>query len=169
MIPGIDDLLTQYLGWGWWLLPVWGARDGLCGCGETHHDSRGSIGKHPITSCVPRGYLDASNDDALVRSWWARFPDANPAVNCARSGLVVLDIDPRNGGLDTIKALQAEHVFPPTLAAFTGGGGVHWFYCTQGEARFRGGLGPGVDIKRNGYVLLPPSTHVSGGSYRWAS
>jgi hypothetical protein len=40
------------------------------------------------------------------------------------SGLVVLDVDPRHGGDESIRNLK----LPPTVEALTGGGGWHEYF-----------------------------------------
>jgi hypothetical protein len=103
--------------------------------------------------------------------WWHRWPDANVGVRTgAESGLVVLDIDPRHGGDETLEHLAAEHgPFPPGRTVATGGGGTHLYFRHPGhrvsnDAGRR--LGDGVDIRGDGgYVLAPPSRHASGGRY----
>jgi hypothetical protein len=49
--------------------------------------------KRPLAGLAPRGFLDATNDEAVVRKWWAAKPDANVAIATGPSGLVVVDID----------------------------------------------------------------------------
>lgn len=119
--------------------------------------------KRPLT---PNGHLDAKP----MRDWPGNDNYPAWAVSCAASGLLVIDVDPRNGGDVTFAALEAEHGFPTTLAAFTGGGGYHLYYRKPaGSERFRKTLGPGIDVKCYGYVVLPPSPHASGGRYEWAN
>src|SRR5215212_12285403 len=53
-------------------------------------------GKRPLTY---NGFWDASVDLRLVDAWWGRWPGANLGVPTGeRSGLLVLDVDPRDGG-----------------------------------------------------------------------
>ena len=49
--------------------------------------------KAPAGEVVPGGFKDASNDEATIRSWWARNPNYNPAIDLGRSNLVVYDFD----------------------------------------------------------------------------
>jgi hypothetical protein len=106
-----------------------------------------------------------------VRAWFARWPDANVGVvTGALSGLLVLDVDPRHGGEESLAALEAERgALPPTLEAATGGGGRHLYFAHPGGVvRNRVGLRPGIDLRGDGgLVVAPPSRHASGRAYRW--
>ena len=52
---------------------------------------------------------DAAGPEQVQR-WWRRWPDANVGVvTGAVSGLVVLDVDPRHGGGDSLAALEDVH------------------------------------------------------------
>jgi hypothetical protein len=165
-----SDAAVAYAAHGWFVIPIWNVRDdGSCACGDPHLTTRQNIGKHPITQCVPSGLMNATTDVEVVGRWWGSFPDANVAVVCAPSGLVVIDVDPRHGGDATLAMLEAEVELPPTMKARTGGGGWHILFATNGdspETRYRGKLGPGLDVKYNGYVLVAPSNHVLG-EYAW--
>jgi len=92
----------------------------------------------------------------------------------SESGILVLDIDPRNGGAETLARLKKElGPLPDTVTALTGGGGRHLAFKhspfavrkdTTGKL-----LGPGVDILSDGCIMVvPPSRHASGKRYRWA-
>ncbi len=98
---------------------------GQCSCGAScGRDS----GKHPRT---PNGFKNASTDPDQIRAWWTRWPDANIAVATgSAAGVWVLDIDPDNGGEDTLATLEAQHgALPATWCTETGGGGFHlWFH-----------------------------------------
>jgi hypothetical protein len=83
--------------------------------------------------------------------------------------LWVLDIDAPIGW----KSLYDKGIFPldvPTAVTITARGAHFWFQSdvdvsSRGQgARFL----PGVDLKASGYVVVPPSTHPDGPSYRWA-
>lgn len=119
--------------------------------------------KVPMTSS---GFLDATTDPLVVGKWWARWPDANIGY-AIPEGQVVVDIDPRNGGRETIAALP--YGFPKTLHAATAGGGDHLFFSIDPDASLKKTLGPGVDLKLGGrgYVVLAPSVIEGGGRYSW--
>jgi len=134
-----------YAGRGWSVFPV--RRD-----------------KTPYTE---HGYKSATTDAAQIQSWWTRYPSANIGVACDASQLLVLDIDPRNGGDRTLAELESEYgQLPRGPRSRTGGGGPHYFY-TAPAFRPAGKLGDGVDIKYHGYVVLPYSLHESGNRYEW--
>jgi len=87
------------------------------------------------------------------------------------SGLVVLDVDPRHRGDDTLAELESQHgKLPDTVEALTGGGGRHIFFEHPRTAVTNSvaALGPGLDIRGgSGYVVAPPSVHASGRTYEW--
>ena len=59
-------------------------------------------------------------------------------------------------------------VLPHTVEAATGGRGAHLYFRAGPGTRARGQLCPGVDVKFDGgYVVAPPSIHVSGRTYSW--
>jgi hypothetical protein len=109
--------------------------------------------------------------EAEVASWFARWPDANVGIVTGRvSGLVVVDVDPRHGGAESLAGLAREHgALPPTIEAETGGGGRHLYFAHPGGiVRNRVGLAPGIDVRGDGGVVVaPPSLHPSGRLYRW--
>ncbi len=166
------DYALLYISLGWRVFPCWWTRPQgtLCACGKK---TCSNAGKHPLGALVPKGCLDASDDESVVRSWWQKYPDANIAI--ATGGrLVVVDIDPRHGGDEGFDDLIQRHGrLPDTVEAITGGGGRH-LYALLPEGRVArnsaGDLAPGVDVRgEGGYVMAPPSSHVSGGSYAWES
>src|SRR5579862_311791 len=76
-------------------------------------------GKLPLTM---HGFKDATIDTSKLQAWWDRWPSANVAVPTGQSsGLVVLDVDPRHGGDESLSALeQKQGKIPTTLKARTG-------------------------------------------------
>jgi len=126
-------------------------------------------GKTPFPDS--RGFKDATPDPDAVRNLWERFPGTSVAIATGLSGLVVVDIDPRNGGDATLAALEADHGELDTVSATTGGGGTHYYYRSPVPIVIpsrANALGPGVDVKASGgYVIAPPSIHESGSTYRW--
>lgn len=143
-------------------------RAGDCSCGRP---ACASPAKHPRTR---RGLHEATTDQAAIGAWWRRWPNANVAVRTgAASQLVVVDIDPGHGGEESLTALLATHgPLPDTLAVHTGGGGRHLYFAHPGGTvrNSAGALGPGLDVRGDGgYILAPPSRHVTGDAYRWVT
>ena len=121
-------------------------------------------GKVPLTR---HGKDDATLDAGQVAEWVARWPGCNWGGR-PPEGIVVVDVDPRAGGKDTMLRLREQHGrLPATLTCRTGGGGWHLWFSYSGPAV--GKLGPGVDVKTNtGYLILPPSAHPdTGREYEW--
>jgi hypothetical protein len=168
LAPGEEAL--RYAERGWKVFPVHCISGGRCTCGRAVDDKDGhSPGKHPRTK---HGLKDASDDPAVITRWWSKWPDANVGIATGEaSGFVVIDIDPRNGGDTSLKALIAEHGdLPETLETRTGGGGSHYFFAHPGGkiACSSSKVAPGVDVKGDGgYVVAPPSVHESGDKYEW--
>jgi hypothetical protein len=123
------------------------------------------VGKNPMVSW--KAFQSELPSVQQVRSWWTRWPVANIGMATGRlAGIIVLDCDSGEarqlaldrGGLDD------------TPSVWTGTpGGVH-FWMRH----------PGYDVKNfvkeiagtdfrgdGGYVLLPPSRHWRGATYRW--
>jgi hypothetical protein len=128
--------------------------------------------KHRPEGCqcgVPtcHGFHAATTDVALVRKWWAEEPDANIGAPCKLNGWAVLDIDPRNGGRESLIRLEDRvGVLPGATMQITGGDGLHLLYLTPGFD-LPGEPFAGIDFKHNGYILLAPSMHSSGHRYLW--
>ncbi len=124
--------------------------------------------KRPLTY---NGFWEATTDARHIKTWWDRWPAANVGVPTGqRSGLLVLDVDPRDGGLKSLNTLERENgPLPRTARARTGGGGVHVFFRYPAEKEVRnsaGWLGPGLDVRgEGGYVVVPPSRTQE--AYEW--
>lgn len=156
--------------YGFAVFPLYTIQDG-CSCGK-----RGctSPGKHPIGGLAPQGVNNASTDLQTIREWWSLYPDANVGIATGdASGVVVLDLDDRHGGIATVEHLEARNEeLPRTWVVETGGGGLHvYFRMPAADVRnSAGAIGPGVDVRGSGgYVVAPPSTHASGTPYRWST
>lgn len=160
------DCALYYISQGWQVIPIWPAKDGHCTCPNPKCTSPG---KHPYNPLVPNGAKDATASREVVEKWFGGYRHLNIAVVCGPgSGLVVLDVDPRHDGDESI----TNFAVPDTLKVATGGGGWHYYFKHPGPKvdvrNSAGALGPGLDVRGfNGYVLAPPSNHVSGATYRW--
>lgn len=160
MHENILNSALHYARLGWAIFPCHSIRNGKCSCGKS--DCK-NPGKHPRTE---HGFIDATTDVSKIIKWWSEYPDAN--IGCAtgsKSGIIVFDIDIKHG------RSPKEFQFPPTVVSKTGGGGWHYFLKSKGEfIKSTNGeiFGKGIDIKADsGYVILDPSSHISGSNYEW--
>lgn len=85
----------------------------------------------------------------------------NYALYLSASNLVALDYDPRNSNDETKKTLDSIRPFlEATYSHKTAGGGDHYIFKVDPKTAysFKGKLCEGVDIKYNGYIVIPPSS-----------
>lgn len=156
----------SYAARGWLVVPLHTPlADGRCDCRRADC----SVGKHPR---VQHGLREGTTDPEQIRTWWSMWPGANIGiVTGAESGLVVLDIDPRHNGDDSLSDLQDRYgPLPDTVEALTGSGGRHILFRHPGGriGNSQGRLGPGLDTRGDGgYIVAAPSLHASGRKYEW--
>ena len=164
MASHLDDV-SRYAALHVYIFPCWWITDEKrCACGDALCKSPG---KHPIRELVPNGHKNATNDPAIIAHWWTVYPLANPALSLAASNLVVIDIDPRNGGDHSFELLEQKHGrITSDVEQITGGGGRHIVFAAKDGERFPGKLGAGIDVKHDGYIMVWPSNHVQG-VYEW--
>ncbi len=153
----------SYLRRGWVVIPAHTATNGICSCQNLQCSDQG---KHPRVAW--KLYQKVRPTEAQVRSWWGQWPDANIAiVTGPLSNLVVIDVDPRHGGDESITEWEPD--LPDSPRSLTGGGGEHRLYSHPGvEVRTVADMLPGVDMRGDsGIIIAPPSVHSSGRSYEW--
>lgn len=180
MSKALAKAARAYARLGWKVFPTWGVVHGRCECGKPHMSPK-DMGKHPLGGS---GHLDASTDRDYIEGYW---PDGdgdgegggssrNIGVPCAANGLVVIDVDPRNGGRESFERLRAEvgdEAFGG-LMAWTGrwesDRGRHYYFLAEEGVAYVGKIDgyPGIDVKHQGYVLAAPSVHGSGEVYEWS-
>jgi len=164
-VSDLPEAALAYAAAGIPVFPLHSPCDHGCSCRNPTCDN---VGKHPRT---PRGLHDATVDMQQVTEWWQRWPDANIGIPTgAASGYVVLDVDPRHGGNSSFAKLEKAHGRISTARSLTGSGGAHhWFRRGETEIRNSAGtIGDGLDLRGDGgYVVAPPSVHLSGNPYRW--
>jgi hypothetical protein len=116
----------------------------------------------PLTK---RGHLDASIDEATIRSWWTTNPKANIGIATGGAFGIVVDVDDR----EALSELPGQ--LPETRFACTGSGGWHLMFATAPISNKRGSLPDGIDVRGDGtgYVVAPPSIHPCGEPYRWGN
>lgn len=155
----------------WWsnygiaIFPLWWPIDGICACPNGADCS--SPAKHPLT---PSGFNDASNDPDTIKQWWTKWPHANIGAPTGDT-FDVIDID---GGAAAWAQLTAKHGTPHHIAvAMTGrkAGGFHYYVTPGGQKTIptgKRGLPEKIEIKgQGGYIVVPPSIHASGSTYKW--
>lgn len=142
------------------LIPLEAAKKGCCNCGK---DECASPAKHPVKNF--RWKWAASCDTSFVDDWWSNVGNINIGLVTGRWSkekeryLVVVDIDTPDHEI-----LQR---LPKTLSYRTGKKGHHlWFWSKNQIPNSVSLLANKVDIRgTNGYVVIPPSTHVNGNEY----
>jgi hypothetical protein len=123
-------------------------------------------GKRPVTD---DWVTSASHHHHVIGRLWDGHSDAN--IGLVTGGrLVVLDMDPRNGGVESLAKLEARIGKLPEPTVRTGGGGLHWYFETE-KALPCLKLMKGLDVKGDGgQVVAPPSVHPETGQpYVWVN
>ena len=110
---------------------------------------------------------------AQIRMWWRRWPDANIGIITGPvSGLLVVDIDIKHGGIDTIAKLEATRGSLITMEATTATGGAHLLFRYPDGADLgntAGKLGPGVDTRGAGGMIVAAPSRRPQGTYTWCT
>src|SRR5439155_4363373 len=107
--------------------------------------------KNPATE---HGFKDATRDRAQIEEWFGNGSNFNVAVPTgAETGIWAVDVDKKNGGLESLKRLQKEYgTLPPTLRQATPSGGGHIFFRwpEDFEIRNKVSIAPGIDVRGEG-------------------
>lgn len=158
MSPNSTTLLKaalQYAARGWAVFPC---REQP---GEPYRDKQGNLvtprEKTPYTA---KGVHDASSEPDKIRRWWQKWPAALIGVNCGQSGLVVIDLDNKNGkfGSQAFASLGFDN--GGALHSQTPSGGFHLVFAGTGKNST--GI-TGIDVRgTGGYVIAPPSVIMDG-------
>jgi putative DNA primase/helicase len=138
--------------------------DGSCTCG-TDCPPR-TRGKHPVAGKWQTAALDLGRLDRQLRE--QPLFNVGLRMGAQRDGsfLVAIDVDGPRELLEPLEAVNG--ALPPTLAARTGSGGLHFIYRTTAELGNRAGIVPKVDVRgRGGQIVAAPSLHYSGQRYQW--
>jgi KaiC/GvpD/RAD55 family RecA-like ATPase len=88
----------------------------------------------------------------------------------AVSKLLAVDVDPRNGGHESLEFLETKFgPLPDTVESQTGGGGRHLLFGLTGDEVFPSSKPwSGIEVKCDGaYIAAPFTTHPSGLIYHW--
>jgi len=173
MLESIIGQVMKYRALGWKVMPLHRPLSGACSCGNFNC---ANVGKHPALSGwrnkdgVYTPEVTLQHPNTLKR--WFDGTERNVAILTGRiSGIVVLDIDSGEGERN-IKSRKVPADGPQVLT----GKGRHLYFAYPFEQIGDGhelknfvGTIQGVDFRSDGgYVVAPPSLHVSGREYQWA-
>ncbi len=144
-------------------MPTHSVINGICTC-HRGKDCK-SPGKHPIVD----KHSDATTNEETIQQWWDEHPEAN--IACFIDNSVVLDIDPRNDGMNSyVKLISVAGDPPSTPTVETGGDGLHIWFRDNRSAIGNSSDYPGIDVlSGDKYCVMPPSIHASGKTYEWTS
>ncbi|MEY9932574.1 N12 class adenine-specific DNA methylase [Catenulispora sp. GP43] len=120
----------------------------------------------------------ATTDPKLITRWWNATPNANIAIACGPSNLLVIDLDkakkpggPQHGQ-QTLTALAAGRELPSTFTVASARGGRHLYFRQPEGVALRNtvgsdtaGLGPLIDTRGHGGSIVAPGSVFEGGSY----
>ncbi len=146
---------------GWPVFPVRAIVDNHCDCRKP---GCGAIGKHPR---VAGWQHEATTDARTIERWWRQWP--SDGIGLHASEFWVLDVDPRHGGDESLRALERQHGgLPVTPRQLTGGGGVHYLFAPSDGIPNCCQFLQGLDARsRGGFIVATPSRHRSGREYAW--
>jgi hypothetical protein len=150
------------------VIPLWWPNGAICACPSGAECN--SPAKHPLAKLTPNGLKDATSEANVIKGWWAKYPQAN--IGLVTGGEIdVIDVD---GAIPAYQSLiedmgAPEHV--ATVLTGRGDGGLH-IYCTPGGNKTipsgKHGLPNKIEVKgAGGYVVAPPSRHITGGTYTY--
>jgi hypothetical protein len=119
----------------------------------------------------------ATTDPDVIRRFWKCDPitgegsKANPAIsttNFRDGALIVLDVDPKHGGFESLEALRVimGYGLPDTYEQHTPSGGRHYVYwIPRACAGSNGKLDRGLDIKSHHNYILGAGARTAAGVY----
>lgn len=114
---------------------------------------------------VRGGYKIATTDPNRIDAWTRQPSLERGNIGLATgSGLVVIDVDPRNGG-------ELDPSWPETLTVRTPSGGWHLYYAAPEGGPIRssadGRIARGVDVRAEGGYVVAPGSVSAAGEWRW--
>ena len=160
------DVALSYAEFSMPIIPVHSiTAEGHCDC--KNGATCPTPGKHPRFDNWGNG---GTTNAGTITRWFTSWPGTNIGLPTGmRAGILALDVDPRNGGFDTLEKLEATHgPLPDTVRARSGSGGAHiYFKYPEGGPYGKLTPGPGVELLADGQqVLLSPSRNKNG-EYTW--
>lgn len=160
----------EYLSSGLRLIPIHPIVQGKCSC---ENPNCNAAGKHPLRA----NWQNQRLVDSAIFEVWRDVYQCNALGWALDQDHIVIDIDPRNGGTESLVELQNDTgvVLRDVCSAVikTGGNGTHYYFRKEEAANLGWKLPEkykGIDIKQaGGFVIISGSFHASGNNYEWVS
>lgn len=169
------DLALAYAAHGWPLFPCRAADEET----DEHDPLTGEIiVLKPKTPLTTNGLHGATRNQALIKRFWAKFPDAMVGVPTGHAiGAFVLDVDIKTkddgtviNGHESLAALEDKYgPLPETATVTTPRGGRHlYFKHVPGFKNTADKIAPGLDTRaEGGFVVAAGSRMADGRGYDW--
>lgn len=157
------------------VFPLHGIKDQLqCTCGKKDNTDKTNCkdaGKHPYHTAKGGFHAATDNIEAAAEMFEYR-DDLNVGVATgAPSRMIVVDIDNKNNGEDSLKKIQEVFGALPETMTLTTGNGRHLVFDYPG-VKMKSGKNvfgesyPGIDMRADGgYIVIYPSRHANGKYY----
>lgn len=100
------EAALAYASKGWPVFPVWWPlENGACACDKGLDCA--SPAKHPIYG---GGFERATTATEIIEAYWTKYSNANIGMPTGRrSGALVVDVDTKSGGFESLAALINAH------------------------------------------------------------
>jgi hypothetical protein len=143
----IEEIFKRYEELGFYLIPV------------AHN------GKAPLLDPAKH----ASNSAKQMIEWHnsKKYKGCNWGLLPAKSGLVAIDVDARDGGLELWAELSRE-LNVRTMTQRSARGGYHYLFRARSGSKYKKPLSKkGIDIQWNNIIVIFPSRLSEGQQYTW--
>jgi Bifunctional DNA primase/polymerase, N-terminal len=129
---------------------------------------RGDRRKMPCPGVAWRS--SSTTDPRKIKAWWQCWPDAVPAIDVGRSGMLAVDCDTKQSdGKAWLVALLGEELLATVPGGETPSGGRHYLFKNPKKlGNGRGSLPPktvaDIDIRGNGGYIIAPGARFTDGT-----
>lgn len=126
----------------------------------------------PVSGKIPqvKDWPNSKIRDLETFKEYANGQTTGAAFQCgADNGVYCLDVDPRNGGLDSLKLFEEKfgHL-PRTVIVETGGGGLHFYFHHAELLGKKQSIFPGIDFQgTSSLAIIAGSKHESSSEYKF--
>jgi Bifunctional DNA primase/polymerase, N-terminal len=135
---------------------------------------------HPLVPGEKRALVKAwqrhaTTDYDQIKEWWSEDSEHNIGIYLPPSCIVVIDVDPRNGGDESFdRMVRSYGALPSTYTVSTASEGRHYYFRVtpdfyESDIHYPNKLADGVELLINKYVVAPPSRLNTGGEYTVAN